>query len=197
LEGVFFCAYTKYAGIHYFYSLAKFMNNPIVIWFFGLSGSGKSTLSNLLLQKLKDKGISSVSIDGDQLRAGINQDLGFSSEDRMENIRRSAEIAKFLLEDHQVVLASFITPEVGHREKVREILGSSVRFLFVDADLKTCQSRDVKGLYQNVSQGTLNNFTGISAPFDRPTQVDLMIDTNEQSTDQCLDQIIQTFFRER
>jgi adenylyl-sulfate kinase len=170
------------------------MNNPIVIWFFGLSGSGKSTLSNLVLQKLKDKGISSVSIDGDQLRAGINQDLGFSSEDRMENIRRSAEIAKLLLENHQVVLASFITPEEGHREKVREILGVNVRFLFVDADLKTCQSRDVKGLYQNVSQGTINNFTGISAPFDRPTQVDLIVDTNEQSTDQCLDQIVQTFF---
>ncbi len=170
------------------------MNNPIVIWFFGLSGSGKSTLANLLLQRLKDIGISSVSIDGDQLRKGINQDLGFSSEDRMENIRRSAEIAKLLLENHQVVLASFITPEEVHREKVREILGSNVRFLFVDADLKTCQSRDVKGLYQNVSQGTLNNFTGISAPFDRPTQVDLIIDTNEQSTDQCLDQIVQTFF---
>ena len=120
------------------------MNNPIVIWFFGLSGSGKSTLANLLLQRLKDIGISSVSIDGDQLRKGINQDLGFSSEDRMENIRRSAEIAKLLLENHQVVLASFITPEEIHREKVREILGSNVRFLFVDADLKTCQSRDVK-----------------------------------------------------
>lgn len=173
------------------------MNNPIVIWFFGLSGSGKSTLVNLLLQRLKDNGISSVSIDGDQLRTGINQDLGFSSEDRMENIRRSAEIAKLLLENHEVVLASFITPEEGHREKVSEILGSNVRFLFVDADLKTCQSRDVKGLYQNVSEGTLNNFTGISAPFDRPTQVDLTIDTNEQSTDQCLDQILQTFFTKK
>ena len=170
------------------------MNNPIVIWFFGLSGSGKSTLANLLLQRLKDNGISSVSIDGDQLRTGINQDLGFSSEDRMENIRRSAEIAKLLLEHHQVVLASFITPETAHREKVRQILGKTVRFIFVDADLKTCQSRDVKGLYKNVSQGTINNFTGISAPFDRPTQVDLIIDTNEQSTEDCLNQIVQTFF---
>lgn len=173
------------------------MNNPMVIWFFGLSGSGKSTLSNLLLQKLKDKGISSVSIDGDQLRAGINQDLGFSSEDRMENIRRSAEIAKLLLENHQVVLASFITPEECHREKVREILGSTVRFLFVDADLKTCQSRDVKGLYQHVSKGKLSDFTGISAPFDRPTHVDLILDTNEQTSHQCLDQIVHTFFGER
>ena len=173
------------------------MNNPMVIWFFGLSGSGKSTLSNLLLQKLKDKGISSVSIDGDQLRAGINQDLGFSSEDRMENIRRSAEIAKILLENHQVVLASFITPEECHREKVHEILGSNVRFLFVDADLKTCQSRDVKGLYQHVSKGKLSDFTGISAPFDRPTQVDLIVDTNEQTTNQCLEQILHTFFDER
>jgi adenylyl-sulfate kinase len=170
------------------------MKNPIVIWFFGLSGSGKSTLSNLLLNELKDRGISAASIDGDQLRQGINQDLGFSSEDRMENVRRSAEIAKLLLNHREVVLASFITPEDAHREKIRQILGKTVRFVFVDADLITCQTRDVKGLYQNVSQGTLNNFTGISSPFDRPTQVDLMIDTNEQSTEQCLDQIIQTFF---
>lgn len=173
------------------------MNNPIVIWFFGLSGSGKSTLANLLLQRLKDNGISAVSIDGDQLRTGINQDLGFSSEDRMENIRRSAEIAKLLLENHQVVLASFITPEESHREKVREILGSNVRFLFVDADLKTCQSRDVKGLYKQAANQEMNNFTGISAPFDRPAQVDLMIDTNEQLTEDCLDQILHTFFAEK
>ena len=173
------------------------MENPIVIWFFGLSGSGKSTLSNLLLKQLKNQGISSVSIDGDQLRTGINQDLGFSSEDRMENIRRSAEIAKLFLENHQVVLASFITPEESHREKVREILGSNVRFVFVDAALQTCQSRDVKGLYQNVSKGTLSNFTGISAPFDRPSQVDLIVDTNEQTTNHCLEQILHTFFDER
>ena len=115
----------------------------------------------------------------------------------MENIRRSAEIAKLLLENHQVVLASFITPEEIHREKVREILGSYVRFVFVDAALQTCQSRDVKGLYQNVSKGTLGDFTGISAPFDRPSQVDLMIDTNEKSTSECLDQIVHTFFRVR
>ena len=170
------------------------MNIPIVIWFFGLSGSGKSTLSNLLLNELKDRGISATSIDGDQLRKGINQDLGFSSEDRMENIRRSAEIAKLLLENHEVVLASFITPEDAHREKIRQILGKTVRFVFVDADLKTCQSRDVKGLYKQAANHEMNHFTGISAPFDRPAQVDLMIDTNEQSTDQCLDQIVQTFF---
>lgn len=170
------------------------MNNPIVIWFFGLSGSGKSTLVNLLLQRLKDNGISAVSIDGDQLRTGINQDLGFSSEDRMENIRRSAEIAKLLLENHEVVLASFITPETAHREKVRQILGKTLRFVFVDADLNTCQKRDVKGLYKQAANHEMNNFTGISAPFDRPAQVDLIVDTNEQSTDQCLDQIVQTFF---
>ena len=115
----------------------------------------------------------------------------------MENIRRSAEIAKLFLENHQVVLASFITPEESHREKVREILGSNVRFVFVDADLQTCQSRDVKGLYQNVSKGTLSNFTGISAPFDRPSQVDLIVDTNEQTTNHCLEQILHTFFDER
>jgi adenylyl-sulfate kinase len=172
------------------------MKNPIVIWFFGLSGSGKSTLANLLLNQLNDSGISAVSIDGDQLRAGINQDLGFSSEDRMENVRRSAEIAKLLLENHEVVIASFITPEEQHREKVREILGNTVRFVFVDADLKTCQMRDVKGLYKQATNQEVNLFTGISAPFDRPAQVDLMIDTNEQTTEECLGQILQTFFVE-
>ncbi len=172
------------------------MKNPIVIWFFGLSGSGKSTLSNLLLNKLNESGILAVSIDGDHLRKGINQDLGFSSEDRMENIRRSAEIAKLLLENQEVVLASFITPEVAHREKVREILGNTVRFVFVDADLNTCQTRDVKGLYKQATNQEVNHFTGISAPFDRPAQVDLIIDTNEQSTEECLGQILQSFFAE-
>ncbi|MEI8116706.1 MAG: adenylyl-sulfate kinase [Flavobacteriia bacterium] len=170
------------------------MKNPIVIWFFGLSGSGKSTLANLLLNQLNDSGISAVSIDGDQLRAGINQDLGFSSEDRMENVRRSAEIAKLLLENHEVVIASFITPEEQHREKVREILGTSVRFIFVDADVSICRERDVKGLYKKVENGTMAQFTGVSAPFERPTQVDLILDTNEQTTDECLDQILHTFF---
>jgi adenylyl-sulfate kinase len=170
------------------------MKNPIVIWFFGLSGSGKSTLANLLLNQLKESGISAVSIDGDQLRKGINQDLGFSSEDRMENIRRSAEIAKLLLENHEVVLASFITPEDAHREKVREILGDAVRFIFVDADVSICRERDVKGLYKKVENGTMAQFTGVSAPFERPTQVDLILDTNEQTTDECLDQILHTFF---
>jgi len=171
--------------------------NPSVFWFFGLSGSGKSTLSNLLCDQLKSAGISTVSIDGDQLRAGINQDLGFSSEDRMENIRRSAEIAKLLLENHEVVIASFITPEEQHREKVREILGTSVRFIFVDADISICRERDVKGLYKKVDNGTMAQFTGVSAPFERPTQVDLILDTNEQTTDECLEQILRTFFDKR
>jgi adenylylsulfate kinase len=171
--------------------------NPYVFWFFGLSGSGKSTLSNLLLDQLKTKGISTVSIDGDQLRAGINEDLGFSSEDRMENVRRSAEIAKLLLEHHQVVLASFITPEEQHREKVREILGTSVRFIFVDADISICRERDVKGLYKKVDNGTMVQFTGVSAPFERPSQVDLIVDTNKQTTDECLEQILHTFFDKR
>jgi adenylylsulfate kinase-like enzyme len=152
-------------------------NNPSVFWFFGLSGSGKSTLSNLLHDQLKIKGISTVCIDGDQLRNGINQDLGFSSEDRMENIRRSAEIAKLLLENHEIVIASFITPEEQHREKVREILGTSVRFIFVDAD-----------------SGTMTNFTGISAPFEYPSQVDLVLKTNEKTQTECLFELLKTYF---
>jgi adenylyl-sulfate kinase len=170
------------------------MKNPIVIWFFGLSGSGKSTLANLLLNHLNDSGISAVSIDGDQLRAGINQDLGFSSEDRMENIRRSAEIAKLLLENHEVVLASFITPEDAHREKVREILGNTVRFVFVDADLNTCQIRDVKGLYKQATNQEVNHFTGISAPFERPAQVDLVLKTTDLTPNECLSELLNTYF---
>lgn len=169
-------------------------NNPSVFWFFGLSGSGKSTLSNLLRHELKIKGISTVSIDGDQLRKGINQDLGFSSEDRMENIRRSAEIAKLLLENHAVVIASFITPEEQHREKVREILGTAVRFIFVDADLNTCRERDVKGLYKKVDSGTMVHFTGISAPFERPSQVDLVLKTNERTPNECISELLNTYF---
>ena len=169
-------------------------NYPSVFWFFGLSGSGKSTLSNLLRDQLKIKGISTVCIDGDQLRNGINQDLGFSSQDRMENIRRSAEIAKLLLENHEIVIASFITPEEQHREKVREILGTSVRFIFVDADLNTCRERDVKGLYRKVESGKMVNFTGISAPFEHPSQVDLTLKTNELTPNECLSELLNTYF---
>jgi len=165
-----------------------------VYWFFGLSGSGKSSLSALLFDQLRSMGKSVVKLDGDQLRAGLNSDLGFTSEDRLENIRRAAELAKLFLDNEQIVLASFITPEEIHREKVREILGDSVQFIFVDATLETCQSRDVKGLYRDASNGDLGNFTGISAPFERPSRAEFILDTNLHSKESCLNQLMQQFF---
>ena len=167
---------------------------PNVFWFFGLSGSGKSTLSNRLGEALKSKGLPVFSIDGDQLRQGINKDLGFSSDDRKENIRRAAEISKLMSDNNQIVLASFITPEESHRAIVSLVLGNTVRFIFVDADLKTCRQRDVKGLYRQVDEGSLAQFTGISAPFEHPKKVDLVLDTTMNSVDECLSQLLHTFF---
>jgi len=170
---------------------------PKVFWFFGLSGSGKSTLSNRLGEALKSKGLPVFSIDGDQLRQGINKDLGFSSDDRKENIRRAAEISKLMSDNNQIVLASFITPEESHRDMVSQVLGNTVRFIFVEADLKTCRQRDVKGLYRQVDEGSLAQFTGVSAPFVRPKKVDLVLDTTMNSVDECLTQLLHTFFHNR
>jgi adenylyl-sulfate kinase len=168
-------------------------NNPCVLWFFGLSGSGKSTLSTLLFERLKSQGYAVFCIDGDQLRNGLNQDLGFSSQDRMENIRRAAELAKLLSSNYNIVLASFITPEEVHRNKVRELLGDAVKFIFVDADLETCRSRDPKGLYQRAHSEAISDFTGISAPFERPNHADLVLDTAKNNDDDCLEQLLETF----
>lgn len=166
------------------------MEKAYVYWFFGLSGSGKSTLADALALRLKSLGEQVLRLDGDQMRAGINKDLGFSSQDRLENVRRAAEIAKLSLEQGISVVASFISPEDIHRRKVKEVLGAKVHLIFVDASIETCKLRDVKGLYQQQAQGNISSFTGVSAPFEKPMDASMRISTEESSVEACIDQIM-------
>lgn len=155
-----------------------------VIWLFGLSGAGKSTLARLTKQLLDEEGFFSVLLDGDELRAGINSDLGFSEEDRTENIRRAANIAMLLAQNNIITICSFITPMAGHRELVRTITGDRCFEVYVSCPLKVCEERDVKGLYKKARNREIGNFTGIQARFDIPSAADLVISTDLESAEE-------------
>ncbi len=161
------------------------------IWFIGLSGSGKSTLAVELEKYLFHHQFTTVLLDGDNVRTGINKDLGFSIEDRKENIRRIAEINKLFIENGIIVINSFVCPAEELRTLIRSIVGyENVFFIYTKASLETCIQRDVKGLYKKAQQGNVAQFTGISAPFEEPLNPDLIVDTEKQSIEDCLNQII-------
>jgi adenylylsulfate kinase len=173
---------------------------PCVIWFIGLSGSGKTTLANALFEELTRKypSILLKKLDGDLLRNGLNTNLGFSLEDRNENIRRSAEVAKLFYETNFVVLASFITPTHKNQDLLDDVFKESSTKLFkifVDCPLEVCEKRDVKGLYKKARTGEIKEFTGISSPFEKPSlyKVDLIIDSSkfeiQESTQLIIDQL--------
>ena len=167
-------------------------NHPKIIWLTGLSGAGKSTLSDLLYKRLKENSIFLVKqLDGDILREGINKGLGFTDEDRMENIRRAAEVAKLFRETGFTVICSFITPLESMRELAKSIIGEENHIeIYVNCSIETCEKRDVKGLYQKAREGKIINFTGISAGFETPASPDLIIDTDNQSPEISLQEII-------
>lgn len=153
-----------------------------VFWLFGLSGSGKSTLAVALVERLRRQGHPLLVLDGDVLRAGLCQGLGFSDADRRENLRRAAEVSKLGLVSGLSVVASFITPLESHRRVVTDIIGrSQVSLIYLDAPLPVCQRRDVKGLYTRAEKGLVAQMTGISSGFERPTDLDLLIDTAAES----------------
>ena len=155
-------------------------HNSFVIWLFGLSGSGKSTIANALEQALFDEGKRTYVLDGDNLRFGINQNLGFSSEDRTENQRRVAEIAKLMVDAGTITIAAFISPLSCDREMVKAIVGKENFFeVFVNTPISECEKRDVKGLYKKARAGVIQNFTGISAVFEKPEGDILTIDTSQ------------------
>ncbi|HSO86893.1 MAG TPA: adenylyl-sulfate kinase [Draconibacterium sp.] len=158
-----------------------------VIWFTGLSGSGKTTLASALERNLFDRGYLTQVLDGDNIRTGINNNLGFSPEDRMENIRRIAEIAKLLINSGVICLCAFVSPTRDVRNIVRTIVGED-DFLevFVSTPIEVCESRDIKGLYQKARAGVIKEFTGISAPFDIPQNAILSIDTSDKSVEECV-----------
>lgn len=155
--------------------------NGLVVWLLGLSGAGKTTIASLLEEKLTAEGYFSVLLDGDNLRSGINRDLSFGLEDRSENIRRAAEIAKIMAGNNIITLCSFITPLTVHREVANEILGDAYFEVFVDCPLEVCEERDVKGLYVKARQAGIIDFTGISSAFEPALDARVVLSTATQT----------------
>lgn len=151
------------------------------VWFTGLSGSGKSTLANALEQQLAASGRHTMLLDGDNIRFGLNRDLGFSEKDRVENIRRIAEVAKLLNDAGLIVLASFISPYRKDRQAAREIIGDSFLEVYVSTPLEECEKRDVKGLYRAARKGEIAQFTGITSIYEPPVQPEISIDTSKKN----------------
>lgn len=163
----------------------------LMIWFTGLSGSGKSTLAIALERELHQRGILCRILDGDNIRSGINNNLGFSNEDRIENIRRIAEVSKLFVDTGVVTLAAFISPTNDIRKLATEIIGSEDFIeVFVDTPLSVCEERDVKGLYKKARAGEIKEFTGISSPFEAPENPALTIDTSAQSIEASIEQLL-------
>lgn len=160
----------------------------IVLWFVGLSGSGKSTLANGLQAKLFENGFNAIVLDGDNTRLGINKDLGFSDKDRNENIRRVAEISKLFIETGHIVINAFISPFENNRTQARNII-SDTDFIevYIDSSISACEKRDVKGLYKKARAGEINDFTGVSSPFEVPEKPDILVKTDEQTPDESID----------
>ena len=161
-----------------------------VFWLYGLSGSGKSTLAIGLERSLHENGLVTAVLDGDNLRSGLNKDLGFSDEDREENLRRVAEVAKLFAENGVVVIVSFITPLKEFRETARKIVGDEdFREVYVKASITTCEERDVKGLYAKAEAGEIANFTGRESAFEEPDSPWLVVDTENFSSEESLEQL--------
>jgi adenylylsulfate kinase len=161
-----------------------------VIWMTGLSGSGKSTIACLLEEGLAKDGHLAYILDGDNIRYGLNRDLGFSAEDRVENIRRIGEVAALFAKAGVIVITAFISPYVGGRWRAREAAGEAPFVeVFLDTPLKECEQRDPKGLYKKARDGELSDFTGIDAPYEKPVKPELTLKTGELSPLQCADHI--------
>ena len=162
----------------------------LVIWMYGLSGSGKSTLAHLLERKLHDEGVFVKVLDGDNVRTGLNDNLGFSDEDREENIRRVAEVAKLFADAGVVTIAAFITPKNELRANARTIIGDhDLLEVYVKASFEACAERDVKGLYAKAKSGEVKMFTGKDSGFDEPDRPDLVIDTEALSENESLEKL--------
>ncbi|WP_438964239.1 adenylyl-sulfate kinase [Winogradskyella sp.] len=171
--------------------LKKNNHNSLLLWFTGLSGSGKSTIANLVESALFNEGINTYSLDGDNIRKGINSDLTFSAEDRTENIRRIAEVANLMIDSGLVVLAAFVSPYKKDRENIRTIV-KDVNFveIYINTSLEECERRDVKGLYKKARLGEIKNMTGISAPYEAPETPDLEIKTENENIDASVKRIV-------
>ncbi|HIT83455.1 MAG TPA: adenylyl-sulfate kinase [Candidatus Avibacteroides faecavium] len=164
----------------------------LMVWFTGLSGSGKSTVAIALERELHARGILCRILDGDNVRSGINNNLGFSADDRVENIRRIAEVARLFVDTGIVTIAAFISPSNALREMAAEIIGKDDFVeVYVDTPLSVCEERDVKGLYKKARTGEVKNFTGISAPFEAPEHPALRLDTSKLTIQQSVGKLLE------
>jgi len=166
-------------------------NKGVVVWFTGLPCSGKTTLSEKLGLLLRENNMPAYIIDGDEIRKGVNSDLGFSKEDRSENIRRIGELAKLFSDEGFIVVAALISPFRKDRDKVRNNLGAD-RFveIYVDCPIEECEKRDVKGHYKLARNGKINDFTGVSSPYEPPLNPELRLRTNITKVDICVNEVI-------
>ena len=163
----------------------------VMLWFTGLSGSGKSTVAIALERELQKRGLLCRILDGDNIRSGINKGLGFTAEDRRENIRRIAEVAKLFVDTGIITLAAFISPSNELRRMASDIIGAEdFKEVYISTPLEVCEARDVKGLYAKARRGEIKNFTGISAPFEAPEHPALSIDTSKVSLEDSVKQIL-------
>lgn len=170
---------------------------PCILWFTGLSGSGKSTIANAVEGKLYEMGRHTYLLDGDNIRHGLNKELGFSDADRVENIRRIGEVSKLFVDSGTIVLSAFISPFRSDREKVRELVDEDEFIeIFVDVPLEVCEARDPKGLYKKARKGEIGDFTGISSPYEAPENPEIRLLAHEKSIEESVEQIID-YLREK
>lgn len=162
-----------------------------VLWFTGLSGSGKSTVAHELEKQLVDRGQAAYVLDGDNIRHGLNKDLGFSEEDRVENLRRIAEVAKLISDCGIICISAFISPYKSVRQTARETIGDEhFKEVFISTPLEECERRDVKGLYAKARAGIISGFTGIDDPFEPPERPDISVDTTNRELSDCVMQLV-------
>jgi bifunctional enzyme CysN/CysC len=167
------------------------VQKPAVLWFTGLSGSGKSTIANLVEKALFADGRHTYILDGDNVRHGLNRDLGFTDADRVENIRRVGEASKLFVDAGLIVLVSFISPFKSERRMARELLGEGEFIeIFVDTPIEICMQRDPKGLYVKAQAGEIKNFTGISSPYELPENPEITVNTANRTPDDCAAEIV-------
>ncbi|RUM66475.1 MAG: adenylyl-sulfate kinase [Sulfurimonas sp.] len=164
---------------------------PCILWFTGLSGSGKSTVANAVEAKLHALGRHTYLLDGDNIRRGLNAKLGFSDDDRIENIRRIGEVSKLFVDAGLIVLSAFISPFQDDRDRVRALVNDNEFIeVFIDTPLEVCESRDPKGLYKKARNGDIPDFTGISSPYEAPVNAEIHVKNSELSIDECADLVI-------
>lgn len=170
---------------------------PLVVWMTGLSGSGKSTLASELEKCLLEQDFFPQWLDGDSLRSGLTKDLGFTEEDRMENIRRAAEVAKLFCENGIVTICTFISPTIEIRELAKTIIGyADFREVYVSCPLQVCVQRDTKGLYNRALKGEIKNVSGVDAPYDAPVNPWLTLHTHHYSIEDCVEQLMKVLLPE-